>query len=64
MMRVDQENLQWDLDYNSLTGEIGALGVESDVKGFESAAEQAMAGGIQQGLLQAGQGYIDYKRIK
>jgi hypothetical protein len=64
MIRVDQENLQWDLDYNKLAGDIGALGVEADVQGYESAARQAQSGALSKGLLQAGQTYIDYKRIK
>ena len=64
MRKVDQERLQWDLDYNKAAGEIGASTMYADAKGFELAASTAMTGSITKGILQAGQTYIDYKRIQ
>lgn len=63
MQRVDEENMQWDLDYNNAAGEIGAQTIEADASGYDSAARQAKSGGIQKGLLSAVQGYVSYKRI-
>jgi len=51
IMRADQEKLNWDLEYSTLTGKIGKIGMEAEAIGYRSAAEQKRAAGIQRGLL-------------
>jgi len=63
MKRADQEKLNWDIEYSTLSGRIGKVGAEAEATGYESAAKQAKAAGVQKGLLQAIGTYAQFKQI-
>ena len=73
ILRQDQENLEWDKAYMTLTGEYenaaltaGAITPTeiSPTGGFQAAAKLARGAGVQKGLLQLAQTAVDFKRIK
>jgi hypothetical protein len=65
MARVDQERLNWDIDYSTRAGEIGRIGISADAMGmmtsaagtraaaygYGQAGKASMYSGISQGLL-------------
>jgi hypothetical protein len=64
ILREDQERLNWDLDFNELSGQAGKLGLEAEAKGFEAASMAAGKGAFTKGLLQFGQLVADFKKVK
>ena len=64
IMRVDQEKLQWDLDYTELAGEAGSSAALADAEGFERAGKLAAKGGLSKGLFTLANAAIDYKKVK
>lgn len=66
----DRAKLNWDLQYNELSGKAGsagitanAIGKQADAIGYRSAGQQAAWGGVQQGLLSGIQTYSKYAQI-
>jgi len=63
IMRADQEKLNWDIEYSTLTGRIGKIGMEAEAIGYKSAAKQQRLAGIQKGLLSGLETYAKYKQV-
>lgn len=64
MARVDQQRLNWDQQYNTLSGKIGKASKEADAQGYGIAASSAAQQGVTRGLLTLASGYMDYAKIK
>jgi len=64
IMRVDQEKLQWDLDYTELAGEAGTSAALADAEGFETSASLARQGATTRGLFTLANTAIDYAKVK
>lgn len=64
ILRVDQEKLQWDLDYTELAGEAGLSAAMADAEGFGVAAKLAKQGGVTKGLFTLANAAIDFKKVK
>jgi len=63
IMAADRDKLSWDIEYSTLSGEIGKIGTEADAMGYESAAKQQRLAGIQKGLLSGLETYAKYKQV-
>jgi hypothetical protein len=63
MTRVDQEKLKWDIDFSTLSGEIGRIGEMADAAGYRSAASMTEKGGVAKGMLSAMETYTKYKQV-
>ena len=64
ILRVDQEKLQWDLDYTELAGEAGSSAAMADAEGFGMAAKLAKKSGVTKGLFTLANAAIDYRKVK
>jgi len=61
--RADQEKLNWDMEYSTLSGQIGKIGAEAEAIGYKAAGRQAQITGITKGLLGAMGTYAKFKQI-
>jgi len=64
LSRVQQNQLNWDIDFTEKSGEIGAIGIEADAMGLQAAGKIAKTAGLSKGLLTIGQAAVDYAKIK
>jgi len=64
MARVDQERLNWDMDFNKLSGRIGVASSMADVAGYKAAGASAQLSSQMQGFNTISKGLIDYAKVK
>ena len=64
MARVDQERLNWDMEFNKLSGKIGVASAMADVGGFKSASSSAQVAGMSQAMGYVQRGLIDYAKVE